>query len=193
MVQLRRISIVMKRMKTLMSPSHLVLLINSLRVLAATDQDICSCTPLVYEWKLDFQRKCIPTNITIGPNEGIVEMFCSIGKGPLSNATDLTPIKVTSYQIIELDLELTPLKSEASSNVDLKDGDKVTFASITAAQESFSGGIQVSLFGVNSAMEQVVLEWLVRYSNLCETVPYSIGDSIGWMVYVSQDIECLPH
>jgi hypothetical protein len=148
-------------------------------------QDICSCTPLVYEWKLDFQRTCIPSNITIGENQGIREAFCSIE--PASNfTTNLVPIKVITYKIIELDMELAPLKSESMSNISLIEGDLITFASITAVDSTqFSGGFQVSLVGVNDAFQDVILEWLVRYSNICEKDTYALGDSIGWMIVVS--------
>jgi hypothetical protein len=154
-------------------------------------QDICSCTPLIYEWKLDFNKTCSPRNVTVGPNEGIMNVFCSIEAATKSNTTvavDLKPVKVIEYQIIELNLELLPLKSESAKNVSLMDGDLITFSSLTAVDPSqYSGGFQVSLLAVNSVLQDIVLEWLVRYSNLCEKIPYSIGDSIGWMVNVSQE------
>ena len=150
-------------------------------------KEICSCTPLIYEWTLDFQKECFPTNITIGPNEGMKNMVCSIEAIPFSNATDnFVPIKIISYQIIELNLELAPLKTEAAIGINLMDGDLITFASITTIDPSqFAGGFQVSLRGINSAQQNIALEWLVQYSNICEKTPYFFGDSIGWMVYVS--------
>ena len=166
------------------------ILINAVGILT-TAQDICSCTPLVYEWRLDFNRTCVPTNVTVGRNKGISEVFCSIEAFNPNQSdiviTNVAPVKVVSYQIIELSLELTPMKSDSSANVTLVQGDSITFSSLTAVDPSeYSGGFQVSLLGINSDLESIVLEWLVRYSNLCETIPYSLGDSIGWMVYVSQ-------
>ena len=150
-------------------------------------KEICSCTPLIYEWTLDFQKECFPTNITVGPNEGIKNVVCSIEEIPFYNGTkNFVPIKIVSYQIIELNLELAPLKTEAAAGINLVDGDLITFASITTIEPSqFAGGFQVSLFGINSALQDIALEWIVQYSNICETAPYSFGDSIGWMVYVS--------
>lgn len=151
-------------------------------------RDVCSCAPLVYEWRMDFQRECVPRNIAVGPNQGIKEMVCSIESAPQSNATlNMTPIRVTAYQFIELDSMLTPLKSESTLDTNLKDGDLIEFASVVASDQSIiPGGFQVSLLGENSAQQQIVLKWLVRYSNICEEIPFSFGNSIGWMVYVSR-------
>ncbi len=164
------------------------LVLTVLKVPWIVAQDICSCTPLVYEWKLDFERICEPTNVTVGPNEGIKRVFCSLEAAPQFNSTkNLMPIEIVSYTLIELNLDLTPLKSESVTNVTLTNGDLITFSSYTAANSSeFSGGFQVYLLGVNSALEAIILQWLVRYSNVCEKAPYKVGDSVGWLVFVSE-------
>lgn len=156
-------------------------------LVVSQEEQVCSCSPLVYNWKLDFNKGCSPLNVTIGLETGIRDAFCSTSNITTQN---LTPVKVTAYQIIELNFELTPLKSKAEQNISLADGDVITFASITAAEPNqYSGGFQVSLLGVNDALQGVVQEWLVIYTNLCEQIPYSVGDSIGWMVFVSDSIQ----
>lgn len=160
----------------------------SILIQSVMTKDVCSCAPLVYEWRLDFQRECVPRNIAAGPNQGIKDLVCSIESVKQSNTTlSMTPIRVTAYQFIELDLMLTPLKSESTSDTNLKDGDLIEFSSVVASDQSIiPGGFQVSMLGENSAQQQIVLKWLVRYSNICEEIPFSSGNSIGWMVYVSQ-------
>ena len=167
----------------------IVVFLYILKAVVVSSQDVCSCTPLVYNWTLDLNKNCDPINVTVGPETGISEVFCSIDLLTNSSTTinNLVPVEVTAYQIIELNFELTPLKSKSEANVSLSDGDFITFASITAAEPmEYSGGFQVSLVGVNDALQGVALEWLVRFTNLCEQTPFTIGDSIGWMVFVSE-------
>jgi hypothetical protein len=81
--------------------------------------EICSCTPLVYTWNLDFSKTCSRNdiNINIGENTGIRSAACDVIDpnviGP-SNVTDFNPVVVTSYQIIELGLDLIPIKVDGT-------------------------------------------------------------------------------
>jgi hypothetical protein len=145
---------------------------------------LCSCTPLVYTWKLDFSSSCPPANITVGNGAGIQDVYCAVKADGL---TDKVPISVTSYQIIELDQLLIPVKVKTESDINLKDGDLISFSSITSAEpNTFAGGLQATVDGLNSANESIVLEWIVRFSNLCEVYPFSNGDSLGWMKFLIQ-------
>ena len=131
--------------------SFIVIIANDFR---ANASEICSCTPLIYEWKLDLTRECKPVNITIGKDKGIKDMVCSVEIDQANRTADLTPVKVAAYHIIELNMDLTPLKSEAEFNVSLVDGDLISFASITAVNSTqYSGGFQVTLLGINSASQ----------------------------------------
>ena len=138
----------------------------------------CSCTPLVYKWKLNFAKTCPPPNINLGEFAGISDAFCKVtGVGP--------PIQVVSYQIIELDQSLVPIKVEARSNLALGDGDVIGFSSLTAVEPAvISGGLQATLDAINSDLEEIKLEWIVRFSNLCEVYPFQYGDNLGWMEIV---------
>ena len=178
---------------------HQILLTILIKIVVSQEPDgsryLCSCTPLVYKWKLDFTQSCPPANISVGNDAGVKDAYCTVTNG--SNLTDLKPVSVTSYQIIELDDFLVPIKVKAEPNplplevetsksmITLKDGDEISFSSITGVQPSvISGGLQARMDGLNSADEKIVLEWIVRYSNLCEVYPYSDGNSLGWMEFV---------
>jgi hypothetical protein len=168
---------------------HQILLTILIKIVVSQEPDgsryLCSCTPLVYKWKLDFTQSCPPANISVGNDAGVKDAYCTVTNG--SNLTDLKPVSVTSYQIIELDDFLVPIKVKAEPNITLKDGDVISFSSITGVQPSvISGGLQARMDGLNSADEKIVLEWIVRYSNLCEVYPYSEGNSLGWMEFVIQ-------
>ena len=155
-------------------------------------QDLCSCTPLVYKWRLDFDLFCPPANVTSDEfdtgNTGIRDVFCQIVSE--SNTTDLKPVSIISFQIIELSQNLTPIKVNNRDDINLKNGDVITFNSLTTVQpEEISGGLQASVNAINMNLETIRLEWLVRYSNICEKLPYDFGNSLGWMVYVSSNIK----
>jgi hypothetical protein len=169
---------------SIMLSLHQILLTILIKIVVSQEPDgSCSCTPLVYKWKLDFTQSCPPADITVGNGAGVKDAFCTVKNG--SNLTDLKPVSVTRYQIIELGQDLTPIKVKEESMITLKDGDEISFSSITGAQPSVvSGGLQVHMDGLNSADEKIVLEWIVRYSNLCEVYPYSDGNSLGWMEFV---------
>lgn len=174
---------------------HQILLTILIKIVVSQEPDgsryLCSCTPLVYKWKLDFTQSCPPANISVGNDAGVKDAYCTVTNG--SNLTDLKPVSVTSYQIIELDDFLVPIKVKAEPNITLKDGDVISFSSITGVQPSvISGGLQARMDGLNSADEKIVLEWIVRYSNLCEVYPYSEGNSLGWMEFVIQDDDAFP-
>ena len=93
---------------------------------------LCSCTPLVYKWRLDFDLTCPPANVSFGLNAGMMDVFCQIDSE--ANTTDLTPVSVQSYQIIELSQGLTPIKVNNRSDLNLTNGNIITFNSMTTVQ-----------------------------------------------------------
>ena len=78
----------------------------------------CSCSPLIYKWRLDLSQKCEKDriNINVGYGTGIKSATCEVDVPIGSNATDLTPETVLSSQIIELGSDLLPVKIESLKN-----------------------------------------------------------------------------
>jgi hypothetical protein len=157
---------------------------------SAQNDGVCSCTPLVYNWKLDFSRTCSRSyvNIPTGKGTGIIEASCDIIDpnivGP--SVTDFKPISIVSYQIIELGLDLIPVKVDGQSNVTLSNESAIVFSSLTAAKQNVtSGGLQATLIALNTDQQRIELNWIVKYSNLCENLPYSVESSLGWMVFMA--------
>lgn len=167
----------------------LLLLVNLVSFVSSQGVEICSCTPLVYTWKLDFSRTCSRNdiNINIGETTGIRSAACDVIDPNIidpSTVTDFEPVVVTSYQIIELGLDLIPIKVDGRSNLELFNESSISFSSITASQENaISGGLQASVVGFNANNQRIQLNWIVRYTNLCEVLPFSANDSLGWMVF----------
>jgi len=154
-----------------------------------TGQEICSCTPLIYNWKLDLSLSCLTSGVTVGPDAGISESFCgmnAIDDITSNDVVDFEPVIVDSYLFLELGRDLLSVKSQAKTGLNLTSGDVISFSSFTAVQSDFlSGGFQATLGGLNSASQRIQLNWIVRYSNLCSLRPWEVEDSHGWLVYVS--------
>jgi len=126
--------------------------------------------------------QCPPSNVTTGSTTGISRIECSVN----GDGNNLMPVSVTSYRIAELDRDLVPVRVKNAMNVTLFDGDNVTFISDTNTNPGFvSGGIQVSMTGVNTDSQSVTLDFLVQYTNLCNKPPFAYGDSVGWLRFVS--------
>jgi len=128
-------------------------------------------------------------NVQVGPGAGILTAFCEIvdpNENDSNDDPDFQPIAVISYQIIELDGDLTPIKIDSQSNLTLTQDSKIVFSSLTAAQSNVtSGGLQATVVGINAEEQKVQLNWLVKYSNICNLLPYSSGDAMGWMSLMS--------
>jgi len=169
--------------KELCSPAKLILFCMIFSFSPVFGQTpICSCTPLIYRWRFNFTESCPPVKVNVGPNAGISDSSCKIDGPP--NVTNLKPSLIDSIILIELNRNFVPLKPLILINKNFTDGDIVTFESITVGDENIiSGGFQVTAIGINSESEQVELNWIVSYSNLCNVSPYQNGNSIGWMVF----------
>jgi len=160
----------------------------SLMIRRTKGQSNCSCSPLIYKWKLDFSlSSCRSSNLTVGPSAGISESFCelkALDDEKSNDEIDVTPVKLDSFAIIELSHDLLPIKVQTGSGLNITDGDFLSFSSLTAVQSDIiSGGIQATLGGVNSFSQKVQLSWIVTYSNLCSLPPFESKDSLGWMVF----------
>ncbi len=100
------------------------------------------------------------------------------------DTNDLVPVKVTEYQIIELDLELSPLKQQKGTFEG--DENKISFSSYTGAfSDAIAGGIQATVEAENAEGKRIELNWIIAYTNLCELNTLEAGDEFGWMVLVS--------
>lgn len=156
----------------------------------AIAQTYCSCTPLIYHWKLDFSGTCPPLQVPVGIGHGVSHAFCKVtGYG----TDNITPVTVTAYTIIELDDELTPLKIKAEKNLNMTDGNFIYFSSLTAAEPNvYAGGLQAEITAKNSLGESLRLVWILAFSNICETLPFLSGNSLGWMRYEDSSDKARP-
>jgi len=153
--------------------------------------DICACSPSVYEFTLDFFLTCLDSNIKAGEGEGIIEFDCSVSPFEGGNVTDLTPVAVSSIDILELDQEVKPLAT-TTRFVNFRNGDKFNYTSIIRDPTlinatSVPKGFQLSVVGRNVLDEALLMIWIISFTNDCDSFPILFeGESIGWTIFVSQ-------
>ena len=155
--------------------------------------DICSCSPLVYKWELNFSGECPPANVNIGTSDsitGIKEATCNTFAQV--GVTDLVPVNVTRYEILELTRGLEIEKGIVRTELNLQDGDAISFNSESVVNPSFiSGGLQAELRGINAQGEEIILFFIVRFTNKCGEPPFEREDSFGWMKFVRNFRSCV--
>ena len=162
----------------------------------ANAQQVCSCSPTVYKWKLDFANSCnyVPPGavdpndigIDIGPDLGVIAATCEVRiLNPTSPMDTLIPVIVTGFQFVELDSNFEQIKVVGSGPdfIPLGDGGVLEYTSETAAGTETPGGMLATIFANNAQGTEIQLEWFVRFSNKCETIPFQDGNSLGWLVF----------
>lgn len=153
---------------------------------AQVDRTICACSPVAYEWRLNFSRSCEDT--TVG-GEGVLSADCNTTPFQ-EEVTNLVPVVVTSIDILELDQDFLVLK-KASNFVNLLDGDRFQFISSAVDPAVVNAthipkALEMSIVAENSAQQPLFMQWLITYSNDCNAFPVvTSGDEIGWTVFVS--------
>ena len=149
--------------------------------------DICACSPSVYEFTLDFFLTCLDTNIE---GQGILEFDCTVSATEGGTATDLTPVAVSSIDILELDQDLAPLVS-TTRFVNFRNGDIFNYTSIIANPSDINAtsvpkGFQLSIVGRNVVDESLLMIWIITFTNNCDSFPILFkGERIGWTIFVS--------
>jgi hypothetical protein len=148
---------------------------------------LCACQPSVYTFTFNFTATCDDGNIE-GP--GIYDEDCTVSAVGTENATSLTPVQVSSIQILELDQNLQVIVQTPVIGTFLN-GESFTYTSITATQSdvlnasSLPRGFQVIMTGVNDFDEFIRNTWIVLYDNDCGIFPIVIeGQQDGWTVLV---------
>jgi hypothetical protein len=170
--------------------------------LSQGDDKVCSCTPTVYKWKLDFSQTCDyayigksngTIGIDVGPGFGVKDANCAIMIDNQENLDEETfvPTKVTRYQMIEYikvgeNLERIMDVSHPEGFGGLFDGDILSFtSSFESIDNQIPSALVAYLFAENAKGETIQLQWFVIFSNICDKIPFRKEDHLGWTVYVS--------
>jgi hypothetical protein len=148
---------------------------------AQAQVQICSCSPPTYYWTLDFSKGC---PLTITGDGGTKGGFCSYDNEGPNHDGDYTPVVITDFTFLDLDSKLIGIKGITVTDTSLVDGDVIEYESITSFGD-FTGGVQGTFVARNAAGHQFTLDFLVRFSNLCERLPFNVGDALGYLKFVS--------
>ena len=146
--------------------------------------ELCACSPRVYELTFDFSLECEPINVDLDGG-GIEDATCLVAGFDNINVTDLIPVAVSSVQLIEIGQDGAPA-AVAQETGDFRDGDSITYTSISFEGAVAPRAFQVRALGRNEGGEPLVLTWAVTYTNNCGVFPVlSVGDNVGWTIFVS--------
>lgn len=152
-------------------------------------QSVCACSPRAVLLTLNFNGFCPPEGILTGSETGIEMAFCSVTEDAvpgLDPSLDLVPVQVTNFNVFELALDMTVMR-QTFATVDLSDGDTVYYESFNSSDPSYDpvadipGGLQVDIKGKNSLGRDITNGFILKYTNRCDVVPFSVGDSIAWL------------
>ena len=159
-------------------------------------QQECFCAPLVYRWTLDFSKTCDFSSvgasgdiigINVGEEFGVRDANCEVDveSDDSSRVDSNVPVTVTRVIIQELDDASLKLK-EISFGQTLGDGAMIEYSSAKILPGSVNPeALLAIIYARNAYGEEISLQWIVRFSNLCEVLPFKDGDNLGWMVFVS--------
>lgn len=170
---------------TVMIYTLTLLLLMMLPLSTNAQQQICSCSPPTYYWQLDFSRAGCPLSVT-GQGGTAGTPFCDLSSVSPNFNGDFKPVAITDFLFIELDTQLSGIKILELTDTRLENGDTIEFESVTSvSQGQISGGLQGAFVAVNQAGQKFTLDFLLRFSNACERLPFNAGDSLGYLVFVS--------
>ncbi len=178
--QLGNVSIVSRAIYII---TFIMVLSSKATVTMAQEVQVCSCSPPIYRWKLNFSKGC---PLEISPVAGTKSPFCVYDDLSPGFVGDLVPTLITDLVLVDLDLEITGVKTLRVNNATLRDGDVITFESVTALEPNqFTGGLQGQMRAENAQGSAFTLSFLIRFSNLCDILPFNVGDSLGFLEFVS--------
>ena len=145
----------------------------------------CTCSPLVYRFRIDMSRTCSPLGMEHGTGSGVSqEGICDLENR--NGGSDKTPVKIEKVILIELDEEFDVIKQE--KYFDLKDGDMIIFTSdVISTPSNVPDSFLVTTQAINNSSEKIALDWFVDFSHQCDIHPFQAADSIGWFVLESLD------
>ena len=148
----------------------------------------CSCSPRTFTFQLDFSASCPqpPPPFPPNPNDvfgaGVATYSCDIDSLDSSSAT---PVIMLSIRFQEFDTEGNLINQSPYNDVELTDGATFTYESISSSDPTaVPGGMALDLRG-RTANSPVLNVLSIVYTNDCGVPTFRVGDSIGWVIFVS--------
>jgi hypothetical protein len=149
---------------------------------------VCSCSPPAFEITFDFSVTCNDTDVV--NNTGVAEAECNVSPFQGGVAIDETPVVVSTIDVVELDRNNQVLKS-SSVFQEFLNGDTFTYVTTSANVSAVNtatvvGAWQISMIGSNAQQQPLLLMWIIKFTNDCQSYPVIVeGSKIAWSVFVS--------
>ena len=144
----------------------------------------CSCSPLTYEWRLDFEAGGCPGNLTeiLDQVDGITNnSMCQ-----LDTTTDIAPEHVNELRFYEYGAGLHNLVNFRVQRGKWNNTDTMSVHSITSEDPTIvTSSATIELSGTKGDGSSFLFIWLADYTNACNVEPYDGIESISYLNFVS--------
>jgi hypothetical protein len=157
----------------------------------STGDDLCSCSPTVFSFTLDFEGTC-PGNLVDDDGDPINDAIENVSCDALvlsNDQSNLIPTVIDAIRILELNADAVINQTTLEGPFD--DGDVIEYASISSnknlTETYFPFGLQLVLTGENSDGTTVINVVAIDYdTSECGEWPIFPSDaSVGWVDIVS--------
>ncbi|GFH55285.1 predicted protein [Chaetoceros tenuissimus] len=142
----------------------------------------CSCSPLTYEWTLDFKAGGCPDPETLNQVDGITNSsMCQI-----YTTTDGDPVQIDELRFFEYGAGLHDLVNYRVLRGKWNDTDTMSVSSITSEDPTiFTSSATIELAGTKEDGSSFLFIWLADYTNACNVEPYDGIDSIAYLNFTN--------
>ena len=161
------------------------------QVPGATNNELCSCSPTVFSFTLDFAGSCPGSLVDADGNPingAILNSSCVTAVVAQDPTAGLQPVRVDAVIIQEFNMD--EVINFTTLTGPFEDGAVIVYPSISSyanlTEAYFPFGIQLTLTGKNSDDSTVINDVAVTYTTDCDEWPvYPLGSTIGWVEIVS--------
>ena len=144
----------------------------------------CSCSPLTYEWKLDFEAGGCPQNLPEILNQ--VDGITNSSMCQIYTTTKDAPKHIEELRFFEYGAGLHDLVNYRVLRGKWNNTDTMSVPSITSEDPTiFTSSAAIELSGTKEDGSSFLFIWLADYTSACNVEPYDDIESIGYLNFVS--------
>lgn len=146
----------------------------------------CSCSPLTYEWKLDFEAGGCPDPKNLTETLNQVDGITNSSMCQIYTTTDKAPKQIDELRFYEYGAGLHDLVNYRVVRGKWNNTDTMSVSSITSEDPTiFTSSATIELGGTKEDGSSFLFIWLADYTNACNVEPYDGIDSIAYLNFVS--------
>ena len=142
---------------------------------------MCNCFPKEISFKFNFSLSCEDTNIV----EIAGSQSSCLVHGMKGMVNDYVPVAIEGIDVLQLGIDLNVIH-QTTIQGGFGNGEGFLYTAYADEENTLTGGLQLNIFGVNNANEQIINVFAITFSNECGVQLFEVGDNIGWVIFVSQ-------